>query len=583
MGDTLDLSNMDIDWVTKAPEPDAPKQPASPKDAKIQAANAAVRNSIKSIPEDTTLGESPTDLFTAGMGEAVTEPYYGIKDKLALLGKPKGSAGDDLVRKLNAERADRERTNKMLYSNVPANLGRFAGKALPAMLFPAELPAQIALEGVTDFLSPSGHKTDSALGEFSGSGLNALEGIGTMYGTGKVLQGLGKGYAALKGNYTKAGDEAMAINEAAKRLGLDNISIGQLAPWSRKFFGERNLSSYPEKVIKQGEQLANKTGGEIVPGIYDVGANYLDKLRSAINTRFNLGKQKYAAVDDHIEANGLSGYKPKETMDVVLDKAHEGYKTAMTHLDDYGAGWLKDAPESFKNLNLRMSDYFDLRKSTNAALNRVTELAKNTGKEKFLSAKEYLSSLKSSLDNDANTWASKNADNKEAVNLFRDATNYWKNSVVPTVINNPLAQQLIKKSGGFSSGEEALKATMTGRGMPETNLLRPTMSQEGNDMVDVMRAFPDIYKTILTKGTIPEQGSLFSHLGSVKGVPVGALASLKARLPGVKNWNETEAAKRLFFAKNALEGTNAGRAAYGAAQIPQEMAYDTLRGLLDSK
>lgn len=541
----------------------------------------------KKLPkvEDTSLGMSGLDLALAGAGKQFSDVGTGLKEKFMLLGKPKGKAGDDLIAKLQADRAEKAKIDEMLMSNPSAVLGGLGANVATAAALPSRLPVQIGAEMLMSGAKPGGDNVSGFGSEMAGSSLNAAISGGAMYGTGKALQGLGKLGGAARGDLTETGAEAMKTDAAARRLGLPTPSIGQLAPASGLGQVERNTPGYGQTVLEQGRALAKQTGAEKVPGVFDKGASYADELKAAIQNRRDLGTQKYAAVDDFVNANNLTGYQPKYTANMITNTGAKGYERGAELLEKYGwdiapAAGLKAS--QFGDVTVPLTTYHQMRVATNQALNKVNRMLDGpmpTAEDRL--AKKYLSDLKSALDNDAERWAKMNSGNEEAMGLYKSATQYYRDVVAPTILENPLAAKLSSRSRGFPTGEEAMRASLSSAGIPRTDLLRPTMSHRGEDITQVMRNLPEVAEAAMTgKAPTGRPWSPLQLAGAAAGHPVAAAETVLSHLPGLSEVSKSQLAKRLYFAKNALEGTGAGRAAYGAAQYPQQAAEDTLRRLI---
>lgn len=541
----------------------------------------------KQLPKsvDNTLGFSPTELALAGAGKQFYDVGQGLKEKLSLLGKPKGKAGDDLVAKLQRDRAMKAQIDQMLMSNPEAVLGEIGGQVAVGAALPSRLGAQVGTQMLMDIAKPGGKNVASFGGEMAGAGLGALEGGATMYGVGKGVQGLGKLAGAARDDLTETGVEAMKTDAAARRLGLPTPSIGQLAPASGLGQVERNMPGYGETVLEQGRALAKQTGAEKVLGVFDRGAAYKEELTQAARNRLDLGTQKYREVDDFVNANNLTGFQPKYTANIITGTGRQGYERAAELLEKYGWDITPVAgvkPAALNHVTIPMSVYHEQRVATNRALNKVNRMLDGpmpTTEDRL--AKKYLTDLKTALDSDAERWASTNKGNEDAMGLYRDATAYYRDVVAPTVLENPLANKLLSRSRGFSTGEEALRAATSTAGNPRVDLLRPTMSQRGEDMTQILRNLPEVAEAAMT-GKVPSgrQWSPLQMAGAVTGHPVAAAETVLSRAPVLRELSKSQLAKRLYFAKNALEGANTGRATYGAGQYPQQAAEDTLRHLL---
>lgn len=558
---------------------------------------------------DTTMGMSTPQLIAAGAGGELNAILQGIKEKGQLVFAPEGKAGEDLIARINADRAERARIDEMLYSNPAAVAGQLGARVIPAIAAPARLPAQVALEGALDFAKPGGKKVSGIGSELAGSALHGAVGAGTAYGVGKALNALGRAAGAKSGRMTPHGEEAMKTSGAAERLGLPPTTIGQLAPQGAVGQVERNLPGYGARVMEQARALERATGGEKVPGIFDKGEAYARELTDAARNRLAMGADKYKEVDTYVAEKGLAGYQPKYTANMITNTGNPGYPRAQELLEKYGWDISPVAgtrPKQLSTTELPLSTYHEMRVATNRSLakvNRMLDGPMPTAEDRL--AKKYLSDLKTALDNDAERWAKQNAGNAEAMELYKDATQYYRDVVAPTVLDNPLASKLLSKTRGFATGEEALRSSLSTTGRPRVDLLRPTMSQRGEDITQVLRNLPDVTEAAIS-GNLPASAS-FDPLRlayAASGHPIGAAEALLSRVPGLSELSASPLAKRLYFAENVLEGASPARstvgqtplqallsrelprqgalprAAWGAAQYPQEkIESKTKRGV----
>jgi hypothetical protein len=570
---------------------------------------ADVKTAMFGNKPDYSMGMNPAQLALAGAGGEFNEIGQGLMEKLQLLGKPKGDAGQALIDKINTDRAERAKINEMLYSNPSAVIGRIGASVIPAIAAPARLGAQVALTGATEFAKPGGDAVSGLGSELAGSTLRGATGAGATWGIGKLVNALGRSIGAARQQYTPEGVEAMKTSEAAQRLGLPPPTIGQLDPTSALGQVERNIPGYGARVVNQARALEKATGAESVPGVFDKGATYAKELADAARNRLDLGAQKYKAVDDFVEANGLSGYNPKYTANIITNVKNSGYPRAQELLDKYGWDISPVAGASasdLKSTELPMTTYHEMRVATNRALNKVNRMLDGpvpTAEDR--AAKKYLSNLKTALDSDASDWAAKNKGNEDAMNLYKQATEYYRDVVAPTVLENPLASKLLSRTRGFPTGEEALRASLSTTGRPRADLLRPTMSQTGEDITQVLRNLPDVTESAMS-GSVPSspEWNPLRLAGTAMGHPIGAMEALLSHVPGLSEISSSPLAKKLYFSRNALEGAapeaaqvartglqdiqarqlpSQGllpRAAWGAAKVPQSDAQDLIDRIL---
>jgi len=617
MADYSQMSDEELDNIINGVVPPAAENPVL---APALAA-AKSRQVIEDSKPDMSYGMSPIQLGLAGAGSDLNELYQGIKEKGQLAFAPEGQAGKDLVSQIQADRADRKHINEQLFSNPSANAGRFASQAITAAAAPARLPAQMALEGALSFIKPGSEKPTSIGGELVNSLLQGGIGAGSVGAIGKGIQSLGKIGGASISRFTPEGQQAVSTKEAAQRLGLPPTSLGQLYPTSPMASVEKALPGYGERVTSQAKELKNVLDRPIVlpeGEVSDVGRAYVDELATAAQQRMAQGAQKYKAVDEHIAANGLGGFKPMYTARAITNTNNPGYEVASDLLSRYGfdAASTKGAKASdLAKVDLTFDNFHTMRTAANKALNtlnRGIETAERMGTSipaENRAARKYLQDFKTSLDSDAEAWATKHASNDEALNLYKDATKYYRDVVAPTVLDNPIARKSMSQARGFKTGQEGLSASTSNAGIPMVDRLYPTMTRRGQDMTDVLRNLPDVRSTALSRDMqVPEtRGGLMQVLRAATGHPLTAAETVASRLPGVRGVSESNWANKLVGAEDVLSGKNPStvppllalqqkgiqglverelpkqgalpRAAWGLGQYPQSALAERMRRL----
>lgn len=553
-------------------------------------------------PVDTTYGMSGPELFGAGLGGEMNEIVEGLKEKGQLLVAPEGAAGDALRSKISADRASRKGTMEQLYQNPSAVAGQLTGKILPAVAAPARLGAQMALGMGTEFAKPGNTTVKGLPSELLGSAAHAgVEGA-TLYGFGKALELGGKALNAARGRYTPMGEEAMKTNSAVERLTGKSPTIGMLDRQSPIGKIEEALPGHAERIQELADALGKATGKDLVlpEGVVtQKGGAYADELLASVKNRLDLGGKKYAAVDDYITANRLDPILPKYSANTITATNNKGYSTAVDILGRYGFDAASVAGMSAKQLGslpLAMSHMHEMRVAANRALNflnRAKEAPSGVGNAEIAAAHKFVKNFKTAIDSDIEQWAKRNAGNAEAMKLYKEATDYWRDVVGTTVSNNPLAKRLLSKTRGFASPQDAAIAATSNRNISEVDLLRPTMSPRGEDMTLALRNLPEVRATMLDQTLPTNQQSAMLQLLRVGGMHPLSLA--EASMPGMAR---SGALKRLHFAPSAAVGASPAvgassgamqrgglealremhlpaqgvgrRAAWGALQYPQE-------------
>lgn len=567
---------------------------------------------------DTAQGMDPVTLALAGMGAGFNELGQGAKEKLQMLFASK-EAEPELLAQIATDRAERKKMDEALLANPVASFGNLVGKLAPAAAAPARLPAQMAVEAALSFAGPGSEKPTGLGNELSSSGLDSLISSGTMGAVGKGLQGAGKVLGATTGDLTEEGVRALRTKAAATRLGLPPTSVGQLYPASTAAEVEKNLPGYASRVTGQAKELRKVLDRPTVlpeGEVSDVGRSYVDELAKAGESRMRLAADKYKDVDRYVEEKGLGGFTPMYAARAITNYKNPGYEVATNLLERYGfnasatrgatANELGQVPLTFEN-------YHTMRVATNKALHTIQRGMASAEAQgaaipaENAAAAKYLRDFKVALDSDAEAWAKRNASNAEAVKKYQEATEYFRDVAGPTVLSNKLARKAMSKTKGFESGNRGLSAATSTEGMHSADLLYPTMTQRGQDMTDVLRNLPDVRSTALSQDLTPPR----SGFGALRlaqaaaGRPLATMETAISRLPGLRGLSESDAAARLMGARNSLVGASPTvvtplqalkegalrariaprqgllpRAAWGAAQVPQEALDERVRRLI---
>jgi hypothetical protein len=553
-------------------------------------------------PADKTQGMNAFQLALAGAGADLNEMIQGVKEKAHLAFLPDNyNEAQDVKNRINADRASRREINEALYSDPAAVAGRFAGQAITAAATPARLPAQVAMAAAQGFAKPGAPTVNNIGGELAGSAGHAAADAAAMYGIGKGVDLLGKSAGAVAGKYTDEGAAAMKVKDAAERLGLPPTSIGQLYPHSTAATIERGAPGmgYSRRTYDQAKALSERLDRPLQTpegSVQDVGRAYVDELANAAKARQTLGADKYRAVDEFVEANGLGSFMPTYTSRAATNINNPGYEVASNLLGRYGfdvgsmagmkASDLGKIPLSFEN-------FHQMRVAVNKALNTIDRgvaTAERMGTSipvENKSARQYLSDLKTALDSDAESWATKHSGNKDALALYKDATAYYRDVVAPTVLENPIARKAMSGARGFKSGREGLAASQSEAGVPFVARLEPTMTQEGRDLTAVLQGLPDVRRTVLSqdmKVPVPEGGGLFQAGKAALGHPLTAAEMAISRIPGLRAASESRALARLVGSKNLMEGEGIlPRVGWGVAQYPEDETERYMRRLSGTK
>lgn len=545
-----------------APELNVTQAPPG-KGAEVMAARQAAmeRGPMKLSPEVQAMS-GPERFGRATLG-ALAEPVHGAIEKAQIAFPGRGREAETLA-KIEAERVARRGLQRELESTPGGMFGGVIGKGLPLAATTSPFGAA-ALAGGLGFLG-GGEDKPEGLGSELGASLvrGGIEGAAT-YLPARGVAMAGRGVGAATGRLTDAGVRAKEIEEAAARLGLPTPSFGQTYPGGMMEGIERATGRHADLVEEQARALHAAITKDTPYGVPDVGGKYLDMLRQAVQNRYDAGAQMYRNVDDIVNSQGLGRFMPGYTANVVTNTKNPGYATAIEQLEKYGfpastmqgmkAAQLGKIPLSFENFNT-------MRVATNKAwgnINRQIETAQvmgNTPSSELKAARSYLDDLRTALDNDAERWAAQSAGNKEAVTAFREATKYWKEQVVPTVVENPFARKVSSGRRGFTSGEQATRLSLGTANRPLVDRLLPTMSGPAEDTTLLLRTLPEVRaKTLQDEVVHTPRGGLHALGQAAEGrrdaTTLERLAAM-TQLPQVIA--NTLPARRLAGARNVFGG-----------------------------
>lgn len=590
MADPVDfsqLSDEELDAIIGGVQPEVAANPVlSPA---LKAAKEPKTPVVVEEKPDHTHGMDPLSLGLAGAGADLNDIIQGAIEKGQIAFAPEGEEGKALLANIASKRATRERAKKELFKNPAALAGSFLGQAALSAAAPARIPAQMLLQGGLEFLKPGSEKPTGISSELVSSTLKGGLGAAATGVVGKGLQTLGKTTGAVIGDLTPEGRIAVSTKEAAERLGLPKTTLGQLYPNSPIASIEKALPGYPERVAGQSRALREALDKPLVVPegeIPNVGGAYVDELANAANTRMALGTDKYKAVDQFISANGLRPVTPDYTSRIIASRGDKGYEVASDLLNRYGFNTtafdgLKSNQIAQNPLNFE--DLHSMRVAVNKALNTVNRGIDNAERSGISipsenrAAQNYLRQFKSAIDKDSESWASQHAGNKDALDLYKDATKYYREVIAPTVLDNPIARKATSSTRGFKTGQEGLSAATSSAGIPMVDRLYPTMTRRGQDMTDVLRNLSDVRSTALSRdGLVPETRSGIGQvLRAVTGHPVTALETVAGRIPGLRGLSESKLATRLLGARDLLSGES-------PTTLPplQALSQNGLRGLL---
>jgi len=555
--------------------------------------------------EDYTLGMSGPARFAAGFGANITEPFIGAKEKLQLAFPGEGDAGKAELARIAAEREQRRGHIANLMKTPAGQAGAFAGEAIPAAVVGASVPAQMALAGGRGFLAGGSDKPTGIGGELATSGVKGLIEAGTAGALTKGLNYAGKIGGAALGRTTPEGATALELDAAARRMGLPPLSVGQLDPASAAATIERGLSGYPASVKAQADALAERmaltrqvpaavgsgTEAQVIPG----GALMKD-MSEAAKKVMSQGSEKYKAVDQWVADQGLTGVAPQETYNALKSIQTKLTPKGGTPLDNpafnlidnynpQAMDWIRNGIKSGQSVQqivqngIPLSAYHEMRVAAGKALNSLMRAPSHQLTAEMSTTRRELADLIKSLDADAEKWALKNKDNKEAMDLYNNAKEYYAKVVAPTAIENPVARKLTTRRNPYQSADQLYSELLAPTKQEFVDRLLPTMTPEGRDALNLFRNVPELGRAVLNREApkVSEKGGLSSLWAAARN-PATAAGEMT---PGLAWLGKTRPGKRLYFAEDTLRpGTLAGGLATGTAQYPQgEMSSAVQRKL----
>lgn len=541
-------------------------------------------------PEDTTQGMSDLELAGAGAGLRLHRIPRGIKEMgIGMFGTP-----EDLA-KYNAEKAARTPMEDQLMKNWAAKAGSFGVDMLTAGALPARTGPQIvsAIGGAA--ASPTqrdikGLEAPTRL--MQGAEAGATTGLMAL-----PMRSLGKAIGAVRGNYSPEGVEAMRLNEAAKRLGV-NRNVGGLDPSSSFNAFESNMPGYARTVEEQAKAFTN-AAREVKDIPSKSGKSFEsrnlegEKLRQGITEAGeNLqaqGKNLWEELDSYIVQNNLPGvaarnaqikageiiqnYTPINKKGMQLDK--NPILQRINEYDPDSATLLTQLLSNPKAVpQVAFSDLHQLSAAVGKAYRRAEKDAAAPGAPVLdRKVRTELKNLYGSLMSDVDSWGTKNP---AAQKMFEDAKTFWRDAVVPGVQTNKVFGKASKgvygmNPRGYSEPAQLYSDVVKNpRAMQD---LYPYMSQNVRDMTDTLNTMPDMARSLVTNSPhppAPGMGTLTTLAGMSVGSPLQLAKGMISHAPGFNGLVTSEPAKRFYFAKDALRDTPLGRTAWALNQYPQE-------------
>jgi len=541
-------------------------------------------------PNDLTKGMSGPELFAAGMGQRAMQIPRGLKELgVGAFGTPEEIAAH------NQEKAAQSAIDAPLLNTWEGKAGGFGTDALLAALMPARSGVQALTQGVGAALSPTP-------GPISGLDLpaRALQGAtaaGTTALIASPLQLLGRVAGAATKRYTPEGQEALRLNDAANRLGVRR-NVGGLDPSSSINAFETNLPGYARTVEEQAKNFSKAA---------DVTKDIPSKTGKSFESRKLGGENLRQAVEEggkNLEGVGGSLWKDLDSFIVQNNIAPVGAKNTQARVNDIVQ---KYTPITKKGMQIdknpaiqRISEYdpdsaqlmtqllanpgqvptvpfSDLHKLSSAvgkAMGRAEKDASAPGASLLdRQMKRELKDLYGSLMSDVDNWGTKNP---QAKSMYDEAKTFWRDAVVPGALTNKVYSKASKgvygmNPRGYSEPSQLYSDVVKNpRAMQD---LYPYMSQPGRDLTDTLQTMPDVARSLITNTPhppAPGMGTLTTLAGMAVGSPLQLVKGVISHTPGFQTLATSDPAKRLYFSRDVLRDTPAGRAAYGALQYPQD-------------
>lgn len=562
-------------------------------------AGQQLQQAVPSTPVDTTMGMSGPELALAGMGKRAMQIPRGLKElAIGAFGSPETQA------QYNKEKAEQQKIDKQLMQNWEAQAGGGALDVATAALLPARLGPQVAAAALGAGVSPtqgpiSGMELPTRVAQGATAGAPA-------YGAGKALGLLGKLSGAATGRYTPEGVEALRLNEAAKRLGM-NRSVSDLDPSSTLAGFERNLPGYARtvedqvaafnKAAQQTKDIPSSTGKSFTERTLP-GENLRESIAQAGQNLQQAGTQLWNDLDSYIVQNNIAPvtaknthlrgaevlvkYSPTKKGQLVVEK--NPIYQRIDEMDPEAAQMLVQMMADPKNHpNVPFSDLHKIQAAVGKALARAEKDAAAPGASTIdRQAKRELKNLYGSMMSDVDAWGTKVP---EAQKLYEDARTFWRDAVVPGVITNKVYNKAARGSYGMNPrgySEPSQLYSDVVKNPRAVEELYPYMSQKGQDLTDTLQTMPDVSRALITNTphpAAPGMGTLTTTAGMLVGSPLQLVKGAMSHMPLLQNIAGSEAAKKAYFARDVLEGTPLGQAAWGLSEIPQQKVEGGLKRL----
>lgn len=565
----------------------------------IKAGQERQQTQLAPTPVDVTQGMSGPELFLAGMGKRAMQIPRGVKElTIGAFGSP------ETIAQYNKEKAEQQKIDKMLMQNWEAQAGAPVLDIAAAGLLPAKLVPQVIAAAGGAAVSPTAGAIKGM--ELPTRAVQAGTAAAPTYAVGKGIGLLGKLGGAATERYTPEGIKALQQNEAAKRLGV-NRSLASLDPSSAMAGFETSLPSYARTVEKQvsdftkaaqeTKQIPSSTGKSSVertlPGeklrvsIEEAGKNLQGQGQALWNDLDSYILQNniapVTAKNTHMRgAEVLVKYSPIKKGQMVVEK--NPIYQRIDEADPEAAQMLVQfMADPKKHPEVAFSDLHKVQAAVGKALARAEKDASVPGASTIdRQAKRELKNLYGSMMSDVDAWGTKVP---EAKQLYDDARTFWRDAVVPGAIANKVYNKAARGSYGMNPrgySEPAQLYSDVVKNQQAMSELFPYMSQQGQDLTQTLQTMPDMSKALIS-GTPhpapPGMGTVTTAAGMLVGSPLQLMKAGISQAPLLRDLAGSEAAKKLYFSRDVLEGTPAGQVLYGVGQVPEEKTESALEKL----
>lgn len=542
------------------------------------------------VPQDTTQGMSGTELALAGAGQRAMRIPRGVREiAIGAFGSP----GE--IEAYNKEKAETSKIDEQLMKNWQAKAGSMGVDVATAAFLPARMGAQVTAAGVGAAASPT--RGDISGMEIPTRMVQGAEAAGTTAAIGYPLSMVGKAAGAATRRYTPEGQEALRLNDAANRLGVRR-NVGSLDPSSSMNALETNLPGYARTVENQVKALSDsarvvkdipsKTGRSFESRTLEG-----EKLREAIEeggkNLQGIGNSLWNDLDSFIVQNNIAPvaarnsqikigdivqkYTPITRKGMQLDK-----NPVIQRIGEYDPDSAQLVTQFLANPRtppqVPFSDLHKLSAAVGKAMRRAEKDASAPGASlQDRQVRTELKNLYGSLMTDVDSWGTNNPKAKE---LFDEARTFWRDAVVPGVQTNKVVGKASKGVYGMNprgyAEPKQLYSDVVGnpRAMQD---IYPYMPQTGRDLYDTLSTMPDVSRALITNTPhppAPGMGTLTTAAGMLVGSPLQLVKGAISHMPGVEKAATSDAAKRMYFARDVTRDTPLGQAAWALSQKPQQ-------------